>query len=389
MSSVMPTYARVDLAFERGRGAHLFTGDGARYLDFAGGVAVSALGHDHPHLVTALTDQARILWHTSNLYRIPGQERLAERLCAHSFADAVFFCNSGAEAMEGAIKTARRFHHHEGRPGRYRVITYSGAFHGRTLATIAAGDNAKAREGFGPPVEGFDRVKFGDLAATEAAITEETAAIAVEPVQGEGGVWPAPQGFLRGLRDLADARGLALIFDEVQTGMGRTGKLFAHEWDGVSPDVMAVAKGFGGGFPIGAVLATARAAAGMGPGSHGSTFGGNLLAAACGNAVLDILLEDGFLDHVTAIGEKLAETVKAVAAEFPSVIDTVRGRGLLLGMRGPAPNGALVEALRNEKVLAVAAGDNVTRFVPPLIIDDSHVEEAGRALARAARTLAS
>lgn len=389
MSAVMPTYARVNLAFERGEGAHLFTADGTRYLDFAGGVAVSSLGHGHPHLVAALTDQARTLWHTSNLYRIPGQEQLAERLCANSFADLVFFCNSGAEAMEGAIKTARRFQFHEGRPDRYRVITFTGAFHGRTLATIAAGDNAKAREGFGPSVEGFDRAPFGDLEATAAAITPETAAIVVEPIQGEGGVWPAPQGFLRGLRDLADQHGLALVFDEVQTGFGRTGKLFAHEWDGVTPDIMAIAKGFGGGFPMGAVMATARAGAGMTAGSHGSTFGGNALAAACGNAVLDIMLEDGFMAHAVEIGGKLTDAVQSVVAQYPSVIDAVRGRGLLIGMRGPVPNGDLVAALREHHVLTVPAGDNVTRFVPPLTIDESHVEEARAALDAAARSLAS
>jgi acetylornithine/N-succinyldiaminopimelate aminotransferase len=304
MSAVMPTYARIELAFERGEGPYLFATDGRRYLDFATGIAVNALGHCHPHLVAALAEQAAKLWHCSNLYRIPGQERLAERLCAQSFADTVFFCNSGAEALEGVIKVARKFHHHNGAPERYRVIAFEGAFHGRTLATLAAGGGAKGLEGFGPVVEGFDHVAFGNSNEVRAAITPETAAILVEPIQGEAGIRPAESRFLRDLRAIADEFGILLLFDEVQTGIGHTGKLFAYQWHGVEPDVMGLAKGLGGGFPVGAVLASDRAAAGMTAGSHGSTFGGNPLAAAAANAVLDVLLEGGFLDRVVAVGER-------------------------------------------------------------------------------------
>jgi acetylornithine/N-succinyldiaminopimelate aminotransferase len=388
MSAVMPTYSRIDLAFERGEGAHLFTADGRRYLDFATGIAVNALGHAHPHLVKALAEQAAKLWHCSNLYRIPGQERLAERLCAHSFADKVFFCNSGAEALEGAIKVARKFHHHNGAPERYRVIAFEGAFHGRTLATLAAGGGEKALEGFGPVVEGFDHVAFGNSGEIRAAITPETAAILVEPIQGEAGIRPAEARFLQDLRAIADEFGILLLFDEVQTGIGRTGKLFAHQWHRVEPDVMGLAKGLGGGFPVGAVLASERAAAGMTPGSHGSTFGGNPLAAAAANAVLDVLLEDGFLDHVVAVGERLHARVGEVAARHASVIESVRGQGLMLGMRCKASNADLVGAMRERGVLLVAAGDNVARMLPPLIIDEGHVEEAVGALDAACTELA-
>ncbi len=380
MSAVMPTYGRVEIAFESGEGAYLFTGDGRRYLDFTSGIAVTGLGHSHPRLVAALTEQAGKLWHSSNLYRIPGQERLAERLAAHSFADQVFFCNSGAEAIEGVIKVARKYQYQAGHPERNRVIAFSGAFHGRTLATLAAGDNEGARVGFTPLAGGFDHVAFGNLNETRAAITEQTAAILVEPVQGESGVYPVPDGFLRGLRQAADEFGLLLCYDEVQCGMGRTGELFAHERDGVAPDVMGLAKGLGGGFPMGAVLATEKAAAGMVAGTHGSTFGGNYLAAACGNAMLDALLEDGFLDHVKAIGETLKARTQAVVARHPKAIEAVRGVGLMIGMICVVPNGDLVTAMRERGVLTVPAGGNVMRFLPPLIIDESHVEEAMEAL---------
>ncbi len=299
---MMPTYARAKLAFERGEGVWLFTADGERYLDFGGGIAVSSVGHSHPHLVKALTDQAQKLWHTSNVYQIPEGERLAKRLTDLTFADVVFFTNSGAEALEGSIKTARKYHSANGHPERYRIITFEGAFHGRTLATIAAGGQKKYLEGFGPVSPGFDQVPFGDHEALKAAIGPETAAILIEPVQGEGGIRPVPTQCLRGLRELCDEHGLLLIFDEVQSGVGRTGKLFAHEWAGVTPDIMAVAKGIGGGFPMGAFLATTEAAKGMTAGTHGSTYGGNPLAMAVGNAVVDLVSDPALLAHVEAMG---------------------------------------------------------------------------------------
>ena len=389
MTAVMPTYGRIDLAFERGEGPWLITADGRKYLDFATGIAVNTLGHCHPRLVSALAAQAEKLWHCSNLYEIPEQTRLAERLCAASFADKVFFCNSGAEALEGVIKTARRYHHARGAPERFRIVAFEGAFHGRTLATLAAGGNEKALEGFGPPVEGFDHVPFGNASETRAAIGPETAAILAEPVQMEGGVRaPAGDRFLAELRAIADEFGILLLFDEVQTGIGHTGKLFAHEWSGVRPDVMGLAKGLGGGFPIGAVLATDEACAAMTPGSHGSTFGGNPLAAAAANAVLDVVLEDGFLDRAAETGAYLFERVRAVAARYPGVIESVRGQGLLLGMKCKVPNADLVAALRERRVLTVPAGENVARMLPPLAIAREHVDTACGALAEACAALA-
>ncbi len=388
MSSVMPTYARIDLAFERGEGPYLFAVDGRRFLDFATGIAVNTLGHSHPHLVEALTEQASKLWHCSNLYNIPGQTRLAERLCAHSFADKVFFCNSGAEAMEGVIKIARRYHFNKSAPEKFRVIAFDGAFHGRTLATIAAGGNEKALEGFGPAMDGFDHVSFGNANEVRAAITGETAAILVEPIQGEGGIRPADTRFLKDLRAIADEYGLLLLFDEVQTGIGHTGKLFAYEWHGVEPDVMGLAKGLGSGFPVGAVMASDKAAEGMVPGTHGSTFGGNPLAAAAGNAVLDVLLEDGFMDGVTKIGAKLHADVGEVAARHPSVIESVRGQGLMVGIKCKVTNLDLVAAMRERSVLMVPAGENVARMLPPLNIDENHVAEAVAALDDACGALA-
>ena len=384
MSHLLPTYARVDLAFERGEGAWLTATDGARYLDFAGGVAVNVLGHAHPALVAALTEQAGKLWHVSNLYRIPEAERLAARLCAATFADLVFFCNSGAEAMEGAIKIARKYQAAGGRPDRYRIITFEGAFHGRTLATLAAGGQKKYLDGFGPTVEGFDQVAFGDLDAVKRALSLETAAILIEPIQGEGGVRAPPAGFLRGLRELCDAHGLLLVFDEVQTGIGRTGAFFAHERAGVVPDVMGIAKGLGGGFPVGAVLATAEAGKGMTTGTHGSTFGGNPLAMAVGNAVLDIVLAPGFLAEVQRKALLFKQRLAALTDRHPSVIREVRGEGLLLGLAAAVPNDRLVAALRAEKLLAVAAGDNVVRLLPPLIVKETEIAEAIERIDRAA-----
>ena len=375
-SPLMPTYARSDLAFDRGEGAYLIDTEGRRYLDFAAGVAVNSLGHAHPHLVEALRKQAGKLWHTSNLYQIPVQERLATRLVAASFADQAFFCNSGAEAIECALKIARRFHYGNGAPERFRVLTFEGAFHGRTLTTIAAGGQPKHLEGFGPGVDGFDQAEFGDLKAAGQAIGPETAAIMVEPIQGEGGVCTPPTEFLKGLRTLCDDNGMLLIFDEVQTGLGRTGRLFAHEWDGVGPDVMALAKGLGGGFPIGACLATNAAGEFMTPGTHGSTFGGNPLAMAVANAVLDVVMENGFLDQVRQIAGALNQRLSGLVAAYPGVFAEVRGTGLLIGLRCEVPNADVIEAARAHGLLLAPAGDNVARLLPPLIVGEREVEEA-------------
>ncbi len=376
--AVMPTYGRADVAFERGEGVWLYTSDGRRLLDFGAGIAVTALGHCHPHLVAALTEQAGRLWHCSNLYRIPAQEKLAQRLVDASFADSVFFCNSGAEAMECCIKMARKHFSAAGKPERWRIVACDGAFHGRTLATISAGGQAKMLAGFGPRVDGFDHVPYGDLSAMRAAITGETAAILVEPIQGEVGVRPAPEGYLEGLRALADELGLLLVFDEVQCGMGRTGRLFAHEWSGVTPDIMGLAKGLGGGFPMGACLATERAAAGMTAGSHGSTFGGNPLATAAGNAVLDVMLEPGFFKAVQANARLLWSRLENIQERHPAVLAEVRGRGLMIGLRCAVAveNKALVRSLLERGLLTVPADDNVVRIIPPLTIEKTHIEAA-------------
>jgi acetylornithine/N-succinyldiaminopimelate aminotransferase len=385
--AVLPVYSRVDLAFERGEGAYLFTADGQRYLDFASGIAVTSLGHAHPVLVAALVDQGKKLWHTSNVFRIPGQERLAQRLIDATFADTVFFTNSGAEAVECGIKIVRKYFDEIGQPERYRIIACNNAFHGRTMATIAAGGQPKLLKGFGPAVEGFDHVAFGNLNEMRAAIRPDTAAILVEPVQGEGGVRAADPAYLRGLREIADEFGLLLFFDEVQCGMGRTGKLFVHEWAGITPDVMAIAKGIGSGFPLGACLATEKAASGMNAGSHGSTYGGNPLAMAVGNAVLDVMLGDGFLDRVQRIAGVLRKRLAAVAAAHPKTLAGVRGLGLLLGLECVRPNTDLMAALRRNGLLCVGAGENVIRLLPPLIIDESHVEEAAEIVDRSCREL--
>jgi len=376
MSAILPTYARADIAFSHGEGAHLFAESGQRYLDFGAGVAVNVVGHAHPHLVAAVREQAGKVWHTSNLFRISGQERLAERLCAATFADKVFFANSGAEAMECAIKMARKYHSHNDAPQRYRLITFEGAFHGRTLATIAAGNQPKHLAGFGPKVDGFDHVPLGDLAAARAAITAETAGIIVEPIQGEGGVRHATWPFIRALRQLADEHGILLIFDEVQTGIGRTGKFFAYEWTGVEPDILAVAKALGGGFPVGACLATDAAAAGMTAGTHGSTFGGNPLAMAAGNAVLDIVLNNDFLAQVRHNGLLLKQKLAEISDTFADIIEEVRGEGLMIGIKCRTPNNRLVEALHDEGLLTIPAGDNVVRLLPPLIIGEQDIHDA-------------
>ena len=387
-SHLLPTYARVDLAFERGEGAWLIATSGERYLDFTSGVAVNALGHAHPHLVEAITKQANRVWHVSNLYRIPESDRVAERLCAASFADVVFFCNSGAEAMECAIKMARKYQSASGRPERYRMITFEGAFHGRTLATLAAGGQKKYLDGFGPVVDGFDQVPFADLEATKRAVGPQTAAILIEPIMGEGGVRVVPNEFLRALRRLCDEHGLLLVFDEVQTGIGRTGELFAYQRCGVTPDIMALAKALGGGFPLGACLATSEAAKGMTTGTHGSTFGGNPLAMAAASALLDVVLADGFLERVRRVSLVLKQKLAEIKDRYPTIIAELRGEGLLVGLRAAVPSAELVDELRAEKMITAAAGDNVVRFLPPLIVSEEEVAEAVRRLERACARIA-
>jgi acetylornithine/N-succinyldiaminopimelate aminotransferase len=387
-SHLLPTYARVDLAFERGEGAWLVATDGERYLDFTAGVAVNALGHAHPHLVAAIGAQAAKVWHVSNLYRVPEAERLAARLCAASFADLVFFTNSGAEAMECAIKMARKYQSASGHPERYRMITFEGAFHGRTLATIAAGGQKKYLDGFGPPVDGFDQVPFGDLEATKRAIGPATGAILIEPIMGEGGVRVVAPEFLRALRALCDQHGLLLVLDEVQTGIGRTGELFAYQRAGVTPDIMALAKALGGGFPLGACLATREAGKGMTAGTHGSTFGGNPLAIAAGHAVLDVVLGGGFLDRVRRMALLLKQKLAGIKDRFPTVVAEVRGEGLLVGLRAVVPANDFVDAIRAEKMITVAAGDNVVRLLPPLIVSEAEIAEAVSRIERACQRLA-
>ncbi|WP_293807068.1 aspartate aminotransferase family protein [uncultured Bosea sp.] len=375
-SVLVPTYARAPVAFERGEGPWAITADGTRYLDFGAGIAVNALGHAHPHLVKTLTEQAGKIWHTSNLYGAPDGERLARRLCEATFAERVFFTNSGAEANECAIKMARKYHAAKGHPERYRIITFEGAFHGRTLATIAAGGQQKYIDGFGPKVEGFDQVPFDDEKALRAAITPETAALMIEPIQGEGGLRSVPARFLKLLRELSDEQGLMLIFDEIQTGVGRTGKFFAHEMYGVTPDIMSIAKGIGGGFPMGACLATEEAASGMTLGTHGTTFGGNPLAMAVGNAVLDVVLAPGFIERVGQIALRLKQSLAELKDKHPEVIAEIRGEGLMLGLKLHTLNTDFVNEARAHGLLVVGAGDNVVRLLPPLIITEADVAEA-------------
>ena len=375
-SALLPSYNRVDLTFTHGKGAWLYDETGERYLDFVAGIAVNSLGHAHPHLVGAVQKQAEKLWHVSNAFRIAGQERLAERLTAACFADYAFFTNSGTEAVELAIKVARRYQDREGRPERYRLVTFSGAFHGRTMAALSAAGNQKYLDGFGPEVDGFDHVPFGDHDALKAAIGPQTAGIMIEPIQGEGGVRTVPPQCLRGLRELCDAEGLLLIFDEIQCGVGRTGHLFAHQSVGVTPDVMTVAKGIGGGFPVGACLTTEAVGRHMTAGSHGSTYGGNPLAMAVGNAVLDVVLGEGFLEGVRHKSLIMRQKLAGLVDRYPTVLKDVRGEGLLLGLECRMPNTELVAAMRAEKMLAVVAADNVVRLLPPLTIGEEETAEA-------------
>jgi acetylornithine/N-succinyldiaminopimelate aminotransferase len=388
-SAIVPVYARADLAFERGDGCWLVSTDGQRYLDFGGGIAVASLGYSHPHLVEALTEQGAKLWHTSNLFQMPGGERLASRLAAATFADLVFFTNSGAEANEAAIKMARKRQSVGGHPERYHILTFEGAFHGRTLATIAAGGQAKYIEGFGPKVDGFDQILLTDLDAVEAAIGSATGAILIEPIQGEGGVRVVPPAFLRGLRMLCDKHDLLLIFDEIQTGVGRTGRLFAYEHAGIHPDIMTIAKGIGGGFPMGACLATADAAKGMTAGTHGTTFGGNPLAMAVGNAVLDVVLEPGFVDRIAHLGILLRQRLAELKDRHPEIIEDIRGEGLMTGIKLRVPNTEFAAAARAARLLVIPAGDNVVRLLPPLILSEEELAEGVRRLDAACQSLES
>jgi len=384
---LMPTYNRADLAFVRGEGAWLFTAEGRRFLDFGAGIATCSLGHNHPHLVQAITDQLGRVMHVSNLYRIPEAERLAERLVAASFADSVFFCNSGAEANEGLVKMVRKTMAETGQPERHRIICFEGAFHGRTLAMLSATGNAKYLAGFGPRVEGFDHVPFNDIAAVRAAIGPTTAGILVETIQGEGGIRPARLEFLRDLRAICDDYGLVLGMDEVQCGMGRTGKLFAHEWAGIAPDVMTLAKGLAGGFPMGACLAREWVAKHLTPGTHGTTFGGNPLACAAANAVLDVILAPGFLAGVERKSDLLWRELGALVGEFPTVFEELRGAGLMLGLKCRLPQAEVQQALLAEGLLAVNAGENVVRFVPPLIVSEAECQQAVAMVRAAAKRL--
>ncbi len=389
---VMPTYAKPDIEFERGEGSYLFDTNGRRFLDFSAGVAVTALGHAHPHLVAALTGQAQKIWHISNLFKAAGnagQDGLAKRLVDATFADTVFFTNSGVEAWECAVKVCRKYQYETGHPERWRIITCEQAFHGRSTSAISAAQQEKLVKGFGPLVPGYDLVAFGNLNEVRAAITPETAAICVEPIQGEGGIRVASEDFLRGLRAVCDEFGLLLLLDEIQTGMGRTGTLFAHEWAGITPDVMAVAKGIGGGFPLGACLATEKAAVGMTGGTHGSTYGGNPLAMAVGNAVLDVMLAPGFLEQVNSVAALLHRRLEALVLKHPKIFTEVRGKGLLLGLKCVPANTTVIERLRANGMLSVAAGDNVVRLLPPLVIGETEVDEAIGILDRTAQELAS
>ena len=387
ISALMPNFSRADIAFDHGHGAWLFDAQGRRYLDFGAGIATSSLGHAHPHLVQAIAAQAAKVIHVSNLYRVPQAEQLAARFVAASFADSVFFCNSGAEANEGLVKAMRKAQSDAGHPERTRIICFDGAFHGRTLAMISATGNPKYLAGFGKKVEGFDHVPFNNLNEVRNAITAETAGILVEPIQGEGGIRAADEAFLRGLRATCDEFGLFLGLDEVQTGMGRTGKLFAYQWSDVEPDVMSLAKGIGGGFPMAALLAREHVARALVPGSHGTTFGGGPLACAAGNAVLDVILADGFLEQMNEVAAYLRAGLAALVARHGSVFTEVRGTGLLLGLKCAVPNGDVQAQAMRQGLLSVAAGENVLRLLPPLIITRAECDEALAMLGKTAQAL--
>ena len=389
IASVLPTYARAPLNFVSGQGSWLTEADGRRFLDLGAGIAVNALGHAHPDLVAALTDQAQKLWHVSNLYQIPQQQLLADKLVAATFADTVFFTNSGTESCELAVKMARKYWYDQDQPNRTEIITFNGSFHGRSSAGIAAAGSEKMTKGFGPLLPGFVHLDWANHDAIQAAITENTAAILIEPVQGEGGIRPVPTQCLVGLRELCDEHGILLIFDEVQCGMGRTGKLFAHEWSGITPDIMMVAKGIGGGFPLGAVLATETAASGMTAGTHGSTYGGNPLACAVGNAVMDIVNTAQFLDAVNARAGTFRQALQSLIDTNPDIFESQRGMGLMIGLKCRAPNIDVVNACYKQGLLTVPAGDNVLRLLPPLNIDETDIRTAIDILDAAAKSLTS
>ena len=376
IAPLLPTYARAPLSFVKGEGSWLIEADGRRFLDLGGGIAVNALGHANPALVEVLTQQAHSLWHTSNLYNIPQQQALAEKLVEATFADTVFFTNSGTEACELAVKMARKYFYDKGHPEKVEIITFSGSFHGRSSAGIAAAGSEKMVKGFGPLLPGFVHLQWADHDALEPAITDKTAAILIEPVQGEGGIVPLPDQCLKGLRDLCDEKGILLILDEVQCGVGRTGRLFAHEWAGVEPDIMMVAKGIGGGFPLGAVLATEEAASGMTAGTHGSTYGGNPLGCAVGGKVMDIVSDPAFLAEVNRKAGLLRQKLEALVASHPDVFEAVRGSGLMLGIKCKVTNGDVVNAGYDHQVITVPAADNVIRILPPLTITDEDIAEA-------------
>ena len=387
IASVLPTYARAPLNFVKGEGTWLIEADGRRFLDLGAGIAVNALGHAHPDLVKALSDQAQNLWHVSNLYEIPNQQRLADQLVSLTFADTVFFTNSGTESCELAVKMARKYWYEKGQPERVEIITFEGSFHGRSSAGIAAAGSEKMTKGFGPLLPGFVHLKWNDHDAIKAAISDQTAAIMIEPIQGEGGIRPVPEQCLKGLRDLCDEHGLLLIFDEVQCGVGRTGKLFAHEWAGIDPDIMMVAKGIGGGFPLGAVLASEDAAFGMTAGTHGSTYGGNPLGCAVGNKVLELAGEAAFLDEVTEKSAYFKAGLEDLVARHPNTFKSVRGKGLMMGLECAVPNMDVVNAGYDALILTVPAGDNVVRFVPALTITKEEIDEALARLSSAAQSL--
>ncbi len=384
---VLPTYNRAPLSFDRGEGVWAIAEDGTRYLDLGAGIAVNALGHANPDLVAALTEQAQRIWHVSNLYKIPQQERLATLLVDNTFADTVFFTNSGTEAAELAIKMARKYWDHAGQPERVEILTFEGAFHGRSTGAIAAAGSDKMVKGFGPLMPGFRQLPWGDMDALKAAISDKTCAVMLEPIQGEGGIRPLPDADLREIRALCDATGALLILDEVQSGMGRTGRLFAHEWAGIAPDIMMVAKGIGGGFPLGAVLATAKAASGMVAGSHGSTYGGNPLACAVGVRVMEIVADPAFLAEVARKGALFRQKLEGLVAAHPDIFESVRGQGLMLGLKCKLPPGDLVKAGYGQHILTVAAADNTLRLLPPLTITDDEIAEAVARLDRAASSL--
>ncbi|MEP3918188.1 aspartate aminotransferase family protein [Ascidiaceihabitans sp.] len=389
IASVLPTYSRAPLTFVKGEGTWLIEADGRRFLDLGAGIAVNALGHAHPKLVAALTDQAGALWHTSNLYHIPEQQQLADKLVDSTFADTVFFTNSGTEACELAVKMARKFWYEKNAPQKVDIITFDGSFHGRSSAGIAAAGSEKMTKGFGPLLPGFTHLAFGDHDALSAAITDTTAAIMIEPVQGEGGIRPVPDQCLKGLRDLCDEHGILLILDEVQCGVGRTGKLFAHEWAGIEPDIMMVAKGIGGGFPLGAVLATEYAASGMTAGTHGSTYGGNPLGCAVGCAVLDEVNTPEFLAEVNRKSGLLRQKLEGLVADNPDVFESVRGAGLMIGIKCKAVNLDIVNAGYDTQVITVPAADNVIRLLPPLTITDDEIADAIARLDKAAKAVSA